>query len=74
MSIKAIVENDMNKLPIHVPNGTSVEVWLPGERDQIPRQQAPTDVLEAFRKLQSELGLSAETAADWKNRVADAGR
>ncbi len=30
MSITAIVENDTIKLPIHVPDGTSVEILLPG--------------------------------------------
>ena len=32
MSITVIVENDTIRLPIHVPDGTSVEVVLPGER------------------------------------------
>jgi len=31
MSITAIVENDMIKLPTHVPDGTRVEITLPGE-------------------------------------------
>jgi hypothetical protein len=31
MSITAIVENDTIKLPVHVPDGTRVEVTLPGE-------------------------------------------
>ncbi len=30
MSITAIVENDTIKLPVHVPDGTSVEILLPG--------------------------------------------
>jgi hypothetical protein len=29
MSITAIVENDTIRLPVHVPNGTSVEILLP---------------------------------------------
>jgi len=29
MSITATVENDMIKLPIHVPDGTRVEITLP---------------------------------------------
>ena len=29
MSITAIVENDMIKLPVHVPDGTKVEITLP---------------------------------------------
>ena len=32
MSITVIVENDTIKLPVHVPDGTSVEVLLPGPR------------------------------------------
>jgi hypothetical protein len=31
MSVTAVVENDTVKLPVHVPNATSVEVLLPGE-------------------------------------------
>ena len=31
MSITAIVENDTIKLPVHVPDGTRVEITLPGE-------------------------------------------
>jgi hypothetical protein len=31
MSIMAIVENDTIKLPVHVPDGTRVEITLPGE-------------------------------------------
>ncbi len=33
MSITAIVENDTIKLPMHVPDGTRVEITLPGEKD-----------------------------------------
>lgn len=32
MNITAIVENDTIKLPVHVPDGTSVEIILPQER------------------------------------------
>lgn len=32
MSITAIVENDTIKLPVHVPDGTRVEITLPPER------------------------------------------
>lgn len=31
MSITAIVQNDTVKLPIHVPDGTKVEITLPAE-------------------------------------------
>lgn len=30
MSITAVVENDTIKLPVHVPDGTRVEITLPG--------------------------------------------
>ena len=74
VSITAIVENDTIKLPIHVPDGTSVEVWLPGERGKIPGEQTTPEALNVFRRLQREIGLTAEAASDWKNRVADARR
>ena len=32
MSITAIVENDTIKLPMHVPDGTRVEITLPEEK------------------------------------------
>lgn len=32
MSITAIVENDTIKLPVHVPDGTRVEITLPEEK------------------------------------------
>lgn len=32
VSITATVENDIIKLPVHVPNGTLVEITLPGEK------------------------------------------
>ncbi len=32
MSITAIVENGMIKLPVHVPDGTKVEIVLPEEK------------------------------------------
>jgi hypothetical protein len=31
MSITVIVENDTIKLPVHVPDGTRAEIFLPGE-------------------------------------------
>ena len=32
MSITAIVENDTIRLPVHVPDGTSVEILLPARK------------------------------------------
>ena len=40
MSITAIVENDMIKLPMHVPDGTRVEIVLPGEDQSGPEKTA----------------------------------
>lgn len=34
MSITAIVENDTIKLPMHVPDGTSVEITLPAKIEE----------------------------------------
>ena len=34
MSITAIVENDTIRLPVHVANGTRVEIILPDERGE----------------------------------------
>ncbi len=31
MSITVIVENDTIKLPVHVPDGTRIEITLPGD-------------------------------------------
>lgn len=34
MSITAIVENDTIRLPVHVPDGTRVEIVLPAEKPE----------------------------------------
>ncbi|MBA2433433.1 MAG: hypothetical protein H0V56_15180 [Chthoniobacterales bacterium] len=41
MNITAIVENDTIKLPIHVPDGTSVEILLPGAEVASPETKPP---------------------------------
>lgn len=38
MSITAIVENDTIKLPVHVPDGTAVEITVPEEKAAKLRQ------------------------------------
>ena len=40
MSITAIVENDTIKLPVHVPDGTKVEITLPEKpaAAEVPRK------------------------------------
>lgn len=40
MSITAIVENDTIKLPVHVPDGTRVEIVLLGEKEAKPAGNA----------------------------------
>lgn len=53
MSITAIVENDTIKLPVHVPNGTSVEVLLPGEHSAAV--EGTGSLLEALRSCPEDL-------------------
>src|SRR5438105_917322 len=50
MSITVIVENDTIRLPIHVPDGTSVEVVLPGERGAIG-EMAGADLAEYRQRV-----------------------
>ncbi len=54
MSITAIVENDTIKLPVHVPNGTSVEVLLPGEQAAAAGVRKGS-LLEALRSCPEDL-------------------
>lgn len=70
MSITAIVENDMIKLPMHVPDGTSVEVELPDEGPDL----SPAEWLAALKRLQDQLALTPEKAAEWKRIIADGRR
>lgn len=70
MSITAIVENNTIKLPIAVPDGTSVEIEVP---DQEPAL-SPAEKLEIFRKLQESLALTPEKAADWKRIIYEGRR
>lgn len=41
MSITAIVENDTIKLPVHVPDGTRVEITMPDEDGATPGADDP---------------------------------
>lgn len=69
MSITAIVENDTIRLPIHVPDGTSVEVTVPGNCAADAAEE-----LALFRRLQREVGLTAAAAAEWKNAIHEGRR
>lgn len=55
MSITAVVNNDTIKLPIHVPDGTSVEILLPAER--VPSQvgRKGVSLIEALRSCPEDL-------------------
>ena len=48
MSITVIVENDTIKLPVHVPDGTRLEITLP------PKSTAPDSAASAPRRTLAE--------------------
>ncbi len=60
MSITAIVENDTIKLPVHVPDGTRVEIVLPEERK--PKLKGALAWMEEF--VGSIDGLPEDFAAE----------
>jgi hypothetical protein len=70
MSITATVENDTIKLPMHVPDGTTVEVVVP----EVQKQRTPSEMLKIFRKLQKAAAMTPEKAAEWKRLIADGRR
>jgi hypothetical protein len=70
MSITATVENDTIKLPMHVPDGTTVEIQLPEEEPEL----SPAEKLEAFRELQRRLALTPEKAEEWKRIIREGRR
>ena len=69
MSITAIVENDTIKLPIHLPDGTRVEVTVPGDCAADAAEE-----LALFRRLQREIGLTPAAAAEWKSAIHEGRR
>jgi hypothetical protein len=64
VSITVIVENDTIKLPMHVPDGTKVDVTLP----ESPAPERLT-AREAFRRLQSQPRLTAAQAEEYLGEV-----
>jgi hypothetical protein len=60
MSITAIVQNDTIKLPVHVPDGTKVEVVLPRETSG-----GESEVSGSFFDTVRDLVGSVEGPADW---------
>jgi len=57
MSITAIVENDTIKLPagIHVPDGTSVEIFLPVEHGASAGGRKAVSLIAALRSCPEDL-------------------
>ena len=55
MSITAVVNNDTIKLPIHVPDGTSVEIFLPAESGQPHGGRKEVSLIEALRSCPEDL-------------------
>jgi hypothetical protein len=63
MSIIVIVENDTIKLPVHVPDGTRLEITLPGEA-AVPTMQGASEVTDALLAISAQVkGLPADLAA-----------
>jgi hypothetical protein len=60
MSITAVVHNDTIKLPVHVPDGTRVEVVLPQETSA-REVDSPGSFFDTIRDLVG----SAEGPVDW---------
>ncbi len=46
MSITAIVQNDTIKLPVHVPDGTTVEIIVSTEVKTMPAQGSFVDTIQ----------------------------
>ena len=66
MSITAIVENDTIKLPVHVPDGTSVEVLLPGERGAVAKCETAGAGLADYRRRVAEARQRFVVNCPWR--------
>jgi hypothetical protein len=65
MSITAIVENDTIKLPVHVPDGTSVTVMLPGENAAAGPEENGGTLFDALKDFIGKAeGLPEDFAAE----------
>ncbi len=63
MSITAIVENDTIKLPVHVPDGTRVEIILKAD-EQAPATRKAGEVTDALLAISARVkGLPPDLAA-----------
>jgi hypothetical protein len=66
MSITVIVENDTIRLPVHVPDGTSVEVVLPGERGVAGKSETAGADLAEYRQRVAEARQRFVVNCPWK--------
>jgi len=66
MSITAIVENDTIRLPIHVPNGTSVEIFLPGENGGAAKLATERAGLAEYRERVADARRRFAANCPWK--------
>lgn len=63
MSITVTVENDTIKLPVHVPDGTRVEITLPGD-GTAPATGKAAEVTDALLAISARVkGLPSDLAA-----------
>jgi len=74
MSITAIVENDTIKLPVHVPDGTRVEITLPEDSPRTAEGGGETlyDSLKEF--IGKAKGLPEDFAAEHDHYIHGAPR
>lgn len=66
MSITVIVKDDIIRLPIHVPDGTSVEVVLPGERGEAGKHETAGAGLAEYRQRVAEARRRFVVNCPWK--------
>ena len=63
MSITVIVENDTIRLPVHVPDGTRLEITLPGEV-MAPATGKAGEITDALLAISARVkGLPPDLAA-----------
>jgi hypothetical protein len=67
MSITVIVKDDTIRLPIHLPDGTSVEVVLRGERGTGGQHEAAGAGLAEYRQRVTEARRRFAVNCPWKN-------
>jgi hypothetical protein len=63
MSITVIVENDTIKLPVHVPDGTRLEITLPAE-STAPESAAPVPRQTLAERYAKFIGLADDMPPD----------